>query len=106
MAAGLLRLVSRDGVEQPELADEILDLTLSLREEEATVLRSSSSRGSPAAAASPPRGTLELELPDTVLAMESFFRWWPPNGVIRRRKRDSFEPLLLGAVGVGCSGST
>lgn len=96
----LARLVSREGVEHPELAEDILDLTLSLSEE-AVVLRSSSSRVEPSP--SPPMGALELELPDTVLAMESFFLWWP-SGVIRRRKRDSLEALP--EAGVGLRGST
>lgn len=83
------RLVSRDGVEQAELAEETRDLTLSFKD--ADILRSSSSFRDPSVSHS--IGVLELELPETVLAIESFFLWCP-SGVILRRNLDSLLPEL------------
>ena len=86
----LARLASREGVEHAELADDTRERRLSFSD--GVNLRSSYSRSDPSVSHS--IGVLELELPDTVLAIESFLRWWP-SGVIRRRKRDSLLPPLV-----------
>jgi hypothetical protein len=57
-------------VEQAELAEEMRERTLSLREEGVAAAPSSPPPSVSLAAVS---GLEELELPDTVLAMESFF---------------------------------
>jgi hypothetical protein len=90
---GELREESKDGVEA-ELAFEILLRTLSLGVNvDDTVSSSLTESLSPRS-----RGTEEEELPDTVLAMESFFLWFA-TGVIRLRNLDSL--LLLPPVGGG-----
>ena len=68
-------LVSNDGVEQLELAEDTRDRRLSFRlvaPPPTLKTASSSSRSEPSVSHS--IGVLELELPDTVLAIESFFR--------------------------------
>jgi hypothetical protein len=87
-------LVSKDGVEHPELAEDTRDRRLSLRlvaPPPTMSTPSSSSRSDPSVSHN--IGVLEFELPDTVLAIESFLRWFD-SGVIRRLNRGSFELLL------------
>jgi hypothetical protein len=75
----LARLASREGVvEQAELAELMRERRLSLREEPACMSLppsspSSSSRTEEPSVSQSTRGLDELELPDTVLAIESFF---------------------------------
>ena len=88
----LTRLVSREGIDA-ELALDTRDLTLSLSE--AVIFMSveiSSSRTEPSVSQS--IGVEDDELPETVLAMESFFLWFM-IGVILLRNLDS---LLLFAL--------
>ena len=76
---------------EAELALDTLDRTLSFSD--AVIFMSvemSSSLTEPSVSQS--MGVEEFELPDTVLAMESFFRWFM-IGVILRRNRDSLLTL-------------
>ena len=76
---------------EAELALDTLDRTLSFND--AVIFMSvemSSSLTEPSVSQS--MGVEEFELPDTVLAMESFFRWLM-IGVILRRNRDSLLTL-------------
>ena len=76
---------------EAELALDTLDRTLSFSD--AVIFMSvemSSSLTEPSVSQS--MGVEEFELPDTVLAMESFFRWLM-IGVILRRNRDSLLTL-------------
>jgi hypothetical protein len=86
-------LASTEGVvEHAELADEMRERTLSFREDGVIILSSSSVRTEAPSVVSPPppprSGFDELELPDTVLAIESFFLHqintpfhWPGRGL-------------------------
>ena len=89
----LTRLVSRDGVDM-ELPLERRDLMLSLRQLDTESFPSGTSSSLTDPSVSHSIGVDEELLPDTVLAIESFFRWLM-IGVILLLNLDSLLTLAL-----------